>query len=156
MNETTSKLEMPDWSRGVPLTAGPWTLGIYQPSPETAGFWEGVARHELLIKRCRSCGRLHHPRRIVCTACQEADFEWRPSSGRGTVYTFSEIHRAVVPEFKSAVPYTVGIVRLEEGVHLFSRLFSPSGVDIDDPVRVDFRVIESGQLLPVFLTLEPQ
>ena len=34
-----------DWSQGVPLMAGPYFLGLYQPSPETKDFWDGVAQH---------------------------------------------------------------------------------------------------------------
>ena len=72
--------------------------------------------------------------------------------GRGRVYSFSEIHRAPAPVFASSVPYTVGVVALEEGVHLLSRLIAaPGPIEIDAPVQVDFRVLEQGFLLPVFM-----
>ncbi len=48
------------------------------------------------------------------------------------------------------------MVRLEEGVHLFTRLFPPAAaLAIDAPVRVDFRVLELGNLLPVFMMETP-
>jgi uncharacterized OB-fold protein len=141
-----------DWSRGVPLMAGEWFIGFYQPSPETAGFWEAVQRRELALKWCAHCAKAFHPKRIVCTNCGAEDLAWRPASGRGRVYSFSEVHRAPSTVFAASVPYTVGLVALDEGVHLFTRFVAePGPIAIDAPARVDFRVLELGQLLPIFL-----
>lgn len=145
-----------DWSQGVPLNAGPYFIGLYQPSPETAGFWAGVEQHELRVKWCTACARAFHPKRIVCTVCGSDALDWKRVSGRGKVYSFSEIHRASSPVFQASVPFTVGVVALDEGVYLLSRLIAAPGlgsaaIRIDAPVQVDFRVLEEGKLLPVFL-----
>jgi uncharacterized OB-fold protein len=140
-----------DWSKGVPLTAGPYFLGLYQPSPETKDYWDGVAQRELRLKFCPDCNRWHHPKRIVCTDCGTTNLVSKKASGRGTVYSFSEVHRAAIEAFAAAAPYTVGVVKLEEGVHLFTRLIPSAPVTIDAPVTVDYRVLEMGQLLPVFV-----
>jgi uncharacterized OB-fold protein len=140
-----------DWSRGVPLKAGDWFIGLYQPSPETVGYWDAVRRRELVLKYSPAAGRWYHPKRIVCTETGSAELEWRRASGRGTVYSFSEVHRAPGPAFASAVPYTVGLVALEEGVHLFTRFIAdPGPIAIGAPAQVDFQVLEGGVLLPVF------
>lgn len=145
-----------DWSGGIALTAGEYFLGLYQPSPETVGYWQAVERGELVLKWCPHCARAFHPKRIVCTQCGANDLEWRNASGRGKVYSFSEVHRAANPVFAKSLPYTVGVVALEEGVYLFSRLVPAAGpVAIDAPVRVDFRVLEQGQRVPVFLVEKP-
>jgi uncharacterized OB-fold protein len=142
-----------EWARGLPLKAGDFFLGIYQPSPETVGFWEGVRRRELLLKWCPACRKCFHPKRIVCTDCGMGQLEWRASEGAGEVYSCSEVHRAAHPAFAAAVPYTVGIVRLAETVYLFSRLIAERvPVRIGVAARLDFRVLETGHLLPVFLT----
>jgi uncharacterized OB-fold protein len=131
--------------------AGPYFLGLYQPSPETKGFWEGVSRHELLLKWCSDCQRAHHPKRIVCTGCGSADLSWQRSSGRGKVYSFSEVHHVADKAFMASVPYTIGLVALDEGVYLLSRLLTELGpIAIDQLVQLDFQVLESGRLLPVF------
>lgn len=140
-----------DWSKGLPFMAGPYFVGLYQPSPETVGFWEGVAADELRLKRCTNCGHLWHPKRIVCTDCGESALDWVKASGSGDIYSFSEVHRAPTPAFASSVPYALGVVRLAEGVHLFSRLFAePGTLEIGAPVKCEFRVLELGQKMPVF------
>ena len=45
------------WAFGRPLVAGDFTLGIYQPSPETLGYWQGVSRRELMVRWCVHCPR---------------------------------------------------------------------------------------------------
>jgi uncharacterized OB-fold protein len=140
-----------DWSRGLPLKAGDWFIGLYQPSPETTGYWEAVARRELVLKYSPAAQRWYHPKRIVCTETGSTALEWRRSSGRGTVYSFSEVHRAPSTAFAAAVPYTVGLVRLEEGVHLFTRFITDAApIAIGVPVTVGFQQLEGGILLPVF------
>jgi uncharacterized OB-fold protein len=141
-----------DWSKGVPLMAGPYFVGLYQPSPETIGFWEGVAADELRIKHCPDCGRLWHPKRIVCTECASANLGWKRVTGKGEVYSFSEVHRAPTPAFADSVPYAIGLVKLDEGVHLFTRFFAePGTLAIGARAKVGFRVLELGQKMPVFL-----
>jgi uncharacterized OB-fold protein len=143
---------MSDWAQGVPAHAGPISLGLYQPSPETAEYWNGLERRELLIKRCLHCGRFFHPKRIVCSACGASDLEWRKAGGGGRVYSFSEIHRAPSAAFAAGAPYVDGIVRLDENVYLFTRFIpQPGPIAIDASARLDFRVLESKLMLPVFL-----
>ena len=146
----------PDWSEGFPVEVGAYVLGLAEASPETAGYWEGVARNALLLKRCPRCRAFLHPRRMVCSACGTVPLEWRQASGRGTIYTYSAVHRAPRPEFKDSIPYYVGIVALEEEVHLFTRFFArePGRIRIGAAVSVEFRQLETGEKLPVFFVAE--
>lgn len=145
----------PDWSSGVELRAGDMFIGVYQPSPETDGYWRGVEKGRFLLKFCPACETWHHPRRIMCHGCQSVELTWKQASGEGSVYSFSEVHRA--PDvFAAATPYVVGVARLREGVHLFTRFIASDNdkMVVDAPVRVDFRVLEGGVLLPVFVVDE--
>lgn len=144
---------MIDWSKGVPLKAGEMQLGIYQPSPETVGFWEGVAAGELRIRHCEDCGADLHPRRIVCPECSRTRLSWKRASGGGSVYSFSQVHHAT-GVFQAAVPYIVGIVRLDEGVFLFTRIVSEdaSMALVGSRVSVAFQRLEHGDTLPVFVS----
>ena len=150
MSDEAIKLE--DWAQGIPMHAGPISLGLYQPSPETAEYWKGIERRDLLLRHCPHCDRCFHPKRIVCSDCGASDLDWKKSAGQGRVYSFSEIHRAPSAAFAAGAPYINGLVRLDEGVHLFTRFIAdPGPVKIDAPARLDFRELESKYILPVFL-----
>ena len=145
-----------DWGQGVPLMAGPYQLGLYEPSPETVGYWEGIEADKLMIKRCAQCGVHHHPRRIFCTPCGSDRFDWVQANGDATVYTFSTVYRAPRPEFAAEVPYTVGLLQLAENVFLFSRILPPAGgeVTIGAKAKLEFREVGPSGRLPVFRIVE--
>ena len=141
-----------NWGAGVPLMAGPYQLGLYEPSPETVGYWDGIKAGKLMIKRCKGCRLFHHPRRLFCTACNCDAFDWVEASGTGTVYTFSTVHRAPRAEFNAEVPYTVGLLELAEGIYFFSRIVPRPGeeVRIGAPVRLRFQETGPSGRLPQF------
>jgi uncharacterized OB-fold protein len=141
-----------DWSQGFPVMAGPFQMGHAEQSPETVGYWEGIRAGELRIKRCAGCGKLHHPRRILCMECGSEAFDWVTCEGAGTVYTFSTVYRAPVREFDHDIPYTVGVIELREGVFVFSRILPPEGGEVSIGARVSltFRECGSHGMLPAF------
>ena len=145
-------MEQVDWGKGVPLMAGPYQLGLYEPSPETVGFWEGLKANKLMIKRCAGCGKHAHPRRLFCTACNSDKLNYVQASGKGSVYTFSTVYRAPRPEFDAEVPYTVGLLELQEGVYFFSRILPPVGgeVKIGASARLRFQETGPSGKLPAF------
>lgn len=121
-------------------------------TPESRPFWEGSRRHQLLLQRCRACGTLQHYPRGVCAGCWATELEWRPSSGRGTVYTFTVTHRSQARGFKDEVPYVLAWVELEEGVQVLTNLVGcdPARVAIGMAVEVTFEDVNPDVSIPRF------
>lgn len=123
------------------------------PAPDdiTRPYWEAAARGELLIQECPACGHRQFYPRALCTSCA-ATPEWRTSSGRGTVYTFTVIRQNYSEPFRSMMPYIVAMVELEEGPRLMSNITdcSPEEVSIGMPVEVWFEPLEEGLAIPLF------
>lgn len=142
---------MTDWANGLPLMVGPYEVGLTETSPETTGFWEGVGRGQLMVKRCAGCGTWLHPRRILCPNCRSDALEWRRSAGTGTVYSFSTVYHP--PSSAFAAPYTNGLIELDEGPFLFGRILADAEEDIavGSRVSVEFGpVVEGGDVLPLY------
>lgn len=131
--------------------AGP---GERRPRPaindDTRFFWEGVARGELLVQRCTSCGRLRHPPRPACGRCRSLDWEPQRMSGRGEVYSFVVHHYPPVPGFEP--PFAVALVRLDEGPRIVSNIVgvAPGDVHVGMRVMVTFVRIDDELTLPMF------
>jgi uncharacterized OB-fold protein len=83
------------------------------PSELTGPFWEACARGELVVQQCRSCSTRFFTPLPACPACRSLEWSWEPSPGTGTLYAFTEVHRAPSPDI--AVPYVIGIVDLDDG-----------------------------------------
>ncbi|MCX4973133.1 bifunctional MaoC family dehydratase N-terminal/OB-fold nucleic acid binding domain-containing protein [Streptomyces sp. NBC_00620] len=117
---------------------------------DNAGFWEGVARHQLLIQRCAGCGVLRFPWLPGCNACGCLEWDTVEASGDGTVYSYVVMHHPPFPAFDP--PYAVGLVELSEGVRMVSNVVGVpyDKVRIGMPVRLEFQRYDEELELPVF------
>jgi uncharacterized protein len=128
------------------------TLPVPMPTPETLPYWEGTRRGELVIQRCSACDSwVFHPR-LRCPACSADRLEWTLASGRGSLWSYVIVHLAEAG-FHDEVPYVLGVVELEEGPHMMSRIRgvdpTPEAVEIGTPLRVEFEP-RGDQMLPVW------
>jgi len=123
------------------------------PTPETRPFWEAARRHELSVQRCRACGHHFFYPRAVCPHCLADEVEWRRVSGRGTVHTFTVVHRGQ-RNFPLPTPYVIAIVELAEGPRLMTNLVGiepdPAKIRIGLPVEVVFEDVSADVALPRF------
>ncbi len=121
-----------------------------QPIPETKGlfarFFEGVEAGRIDLQSCNSCGHVWHYPRPVCPSCGARDIAWMPSSGRGTIHSFTIVHHPPKAAFKADVPYVVAFVDLDEGARLTTRLVGEDaqGAAIGDRVEVVFGKTDQG------------
>ncbi|CAN5356426.1 OB-fold domain-containing protein [soil metagenome] len=92
---------------------------------EKAFFADARAEHRLPYYRCTSCQRLYSRPHERCTACGSTAVGRLWSTGSGTVYSLTEVHRAGHPWFADQVPYTVAIVDLDEGFRCLADLVLP-------------------------------
>lgn len=60
----------------------PWV----QISHDNKHLFRGWLEKQLLIMRCRDCGRFHHPPKPICPQCWSWQLEPTPVSGRGVIH----------------------------------------------------------------------
>ena len=113
-------------------------------------FWDAAAQDRLVARRCRGCGRLHHPPRPVCPACHSLEYEIVDLAGAGTVYSYAVLHHPQHPRF--SYPLVAVLVDLDEGIRVVSNLVGvePAEVRIGMPVRVTFASTADDLAVPVF------
>jgi uncharacterized OB-fold protein len=104
--------------------------------PTTAPFWEAAESHRLVVQRCRDCGHHQFYPRPFCLACESKAVGWHEVSGRGTVYSMSEVHMAPAPEIET--PYVIAIVELDEGPKFMTNIVN-GPCEIGSKVRVAWR-----------------
>ena len=126
------------------------TIPLPRPTSLSRPHWDGCKAGELRVQRCRECGGFVFIPQPLCTHCQSEALDWVASTGRGTVYSYTVVHRPPRPAF--AVPYVVAIVELEEGWHMLTNLVDcrPEDVRVGMPVEVSFRALSEQITLPYF------
>ncbi len=123
------------------------------PPPEmdaaAVAWWDATREKRLVVQRCDSCARSQHYPRALCVACAGSQLSFVEATGRGTVYSFTVVHRAPSAEF--APPYVVALVRLDEGPLLLTRIVGPdASVACDMAVELRWEPLGDGRHLPVF------
>ncbi|WP_242123960.1 OB-fold domain-containing protein [Sphingobium sp. Sx8-8] len=115
-------------------------------------YFEAGAEGVIKLQSCNSCGNIWFPAAEHCPRCLEQDYEWKPMSGRATLWSWVVMHQVYFKSFKDDVPYVVAFVQLEEGPFMMSTV---TGVDRealkrDMPLRATFVPAKEGSWLPVF------
>ena len=125
---------------------------IPKPAPESEPYWQAAKQHQLSLPKCNACGKFWFPPSQSCPNCLAVDFEFKPVSGRGKVYSFVTFHRVYHPAFAGEVPYVVAIVELEEGPRLLSNIvgIKPEAVVCEMPVTVVFDDVGDDVSVPKF------
>lgn len=100
---------------------------------------------------CDRCGNQWFTPTLTCPVCRSEAWTWTRSSGKGTVYSFTVVHRAPVPGI--GVPYVLADVDLDEGWHMMTNILgcAPSTVRIGMAVSVTWLEVADDAVLPVFV-----
>ncbi|MBN8903295.1 MAG: Zn-ribbon domain-containing OB-fold protein [Rhodospirillales bacterium] len=123
---------------------------VPEPTSDSAGYWQGLNEHKLLLQKCAGCGTIRHYPRPMCPSCHSMDSTWVEASGRGVVHSWTITHHAFHPGVRDDLPYTLATIDLAEGVRMNAQLrgVAPEMLRIGLPVRVKFETVKEGLTLP--------
>ena len=128
----------------------------FSPYTKVTDFAKHLKDGRLMGTRCKSCGAFSFPPRADCEACMSGDFEFIELSGRSTLQTFTKIVTAPTG-FEDVVPYTVGVVDLEEGgraLAWFGDTIPEDEIAIGMDLQVVPQIFEEEEDIKVYYSLE--
>lgn len=101
-------------------------------------------RYKMEAARCKECGKVYFPPRLVCGKCQGREFERFNMSRTGKVITYTVI-RTPADAFKGQAPFAVGIVKMDGGARLTTQIADVSfeELKVGLPIKMEFRRIFS-------------
>ena len=105
-------------------------------------FWRlKDSKYRLVGTKCTNCGTVFFPPRNLCTKCRsKGSIEELSFSGKGEIVSFTIIRSA--PEgFEKYVPYTVAVIKLDEGTNISGQVVGNDleAIKIGARVRPVFR-----------------
>lgn len=117
---------------------------------ESKPYWDGLKDEKLFIQYCSDCHQSIFYPRSICPHCFSGQISWQESCGTGKIYSFTIVHQAFGP-FKGETPFVVGVIELDEGVRMMTRILGKKEeIAIDKRVSVVFKKVESDLILPYF------
>jgi len=97
---------------------------------EFYGFCKQGALH---FQRCTACRAWRHVPREMCAECGSWEWSWQASSGRGRIFSWTVVARALHPAFREDAPFAAVVVEMEEGVRLLSHVEDVATDGEEDP-----------------------
>ena len=125
----------------------------------TAPLWAAAARNEFALPRCETCGTFDWYPKGHCRKCNGEKIEWVPLSGRGTLFSWAVVKRALHKPLAPIAPYVSAIVVIDEDrlTRFVTRLIAcdPQALHAGMPVEVRFAdlgypALETGIVAPLF------
>ena len=114
-------------------------------------FWAATKDGRFMLQFCKDCGDTRYPPGPVCPKCLSSNQDWKQASGRGTLESWVDFHRAYWDGFKGDLPYRVCLVKLEEGPVVVSNLVDKTdNLRMGQPVKVVFDKVTDDVTLPKF------
>lgn len=109
-------------------------------------FWRNLAsRYNLEGTHCKECENYFYPPRNFCVNCRRSgQIEHYKFKGTGEIVTYTII-RTAAEGFESQVPYTLAIIKLDEGSRMTAQIVGdPKKMYIGMRVRSVFRKLGEG------------
>jgi uncharacterized OB-fold protein len=116
---------------------------------DTVEFWDGLKDGKFLLRRCDSCQTVIWYPRKFCPNCGSIESTWFESSGKGSIYTYTIVHRSMLPDWAASGPYVIAYVELEEGPRIMTNIVNidPESVTVGAPVQVVYTTTDDGSAL---------
>ncbi|MCP2519168.1 Zn-ribbon domain-containing OB-fold protein [SCandidatus Aminicenantes bacterium Aminicenantia_JdfR_composite] len=108
-------------------------------------YWREIPqRYRLEAGKCKKCGYICFPPRLICPKCKNREFETVRLNDEGKIASFTII-RVPPEQFSDLSPYAIGIIELNDGVKILAQIVDCDfeELEIGKRVKVEFRKIRS-------------
>jgi uncharacterized OB-fold protein len=75
-------------------------------------FWAGMKARELRLQYCPASAKTYWPPRHRCAISGSTEFEWRPISTSGTIFSFVTVGKSMIKGFEA--PYEICLIDLAD------------------------------------------
>lgn len=118
---------------------------------DTTEFWTAVRNRTLVVQYDSETGQPQWFPRSLSMSTGRRQLEWRPVSGRGTLYSWT-VTESAWPGHEGRVPYVCALIDLEEGVRMLANVVGaePDSLTIGQPVEVVWEDLDGDVVHPAF------
>ena len=104
----------------------------------TKPWWNAAAQGRLVAAQCGNCGHFRMPPSPFCPHCRSQVIDWVELPGTGTLYSYTVVERAILPELADCIPYVPAVVEPDgaPGIRLITNIVESALEDIVSGAQV--------------------
>ena len=103
--------------------------------PPLKAYEDALDNGQIIYQTCGDCRHVAFYPRLVCPECGSANIEYRPSAGKGEVYTRTVVHS------RGRDPYNVVLIDMDEGFRIMSTVEDVPNDDVQIGMRVELKTV---------------
>ena len=104
-------------------------------------FFQNLKEGRLTTTKCKKCGKLLWPPRIVCPNCLSENLEWVDLGVEGELYAFTEMKLGAPLGFIEDTPFCIGIVKISS-LLISARIDDAKYEDLKIGDKVGLKIVE--------------
>ena len=141
MGDKKKDKEPPYWLE-LPKIHLPVAMDFCSPQGEQftriSRFFDELREGRFMTTKCKGCGSLNWPPRVVCPECQSDELDWVELPRTGKLWAFTEMRLGAPMGFEKDTPFSIGIIELDDlGLRILSRIEDPyDKLDMDLPMEM--------------------
>lgn len=125
----------------------PYMLDFYpledEENTRISQFFKNLKQGRLTTTKCKQCGKLLWPPRIVCSNCFSDKLEWQDLGSEGELHAFTEMRVGAPLGFVQDVPFCIGLVKIR-GLLISARIDDAKYDDLKIGEKVKLKIVELG------------
>ncbi len=116
--------------RSDPKLVLPLAMDFCSPQSEDftriSRFFDELRKGRFMTTKCKKCGTLCWPPRVVCPECQSDELRYVSLPKTGKLWAFTELCMGAPLGMEQDLPFSIGIIELDKiGLRLLSRIDTP-------------------------------
>ena len=123
----------------------PYMLDFYPLEDEKftriSKFFQNLKEGKLTTTKCKTCGKLLWPPKIVCPECFSENLEWIDLGVEGELYAFTEMKLGAPLGFVEDCPFCIGIVKIG-GLLISARIDDAKYEELKIGDRIRLKIVE--------------
>lgn len=120
----------------------------------TEPFWAAARERRLTVPHCSECNLSRMPPTPFCPECLSQKLNWPTLSGRGTIYSYTVVSKAIFPGMEDSLPYVPALVTLSDApnIRLITNIVDVpiSAISVGAEVKVVWNCLPDNVVVPRF------
>ena len=116
-------------------------FGVVSFTSETKAvdFLKFLEEGRMMTTKCRKCGTIYFPPKMDCSVCGTSEVDWIEINELGELVAYSTVMYGPTG-FEDDVPYTIAVIKFQNGVQVFGRISKDIPVD-SIKVRMKLKIV---------------